>query len=54
MALSLVASKDRNMSMEACVKLVEVGEKEGSRRPLGHCWLSKGFEFFAVGSFGRY
>lgn len=37
--------KGQKETMEAWVKLVEVGKIKGSRRPLGCCWLSKGFEF---------
>lgn len=53
-SLELGGFKGQKNDHGVLCKLVEVGEKEGSRRPLGHYWLSKGFEFFLVESFGRY
>ena len=54
MSMSVVASKHRKMTVEAWIKLVVIGEKEGSRRLLGYCWPCKGFEFVPVGSFEIY
>lgn len=58
MALTLVASNDRKMTMEVWIKLVKVGEKKlvevGEKKSLGCCWLSEGVEFVPVGFFGRY